>query len=573
MPYVPDMTTEPQPTDVLDALADRMLHHILAAEPIEATLYGFREYDGALADLSREHDVHLAADRAEIRRAAEALDPAALDPQDRATRAVIVALTEYGDEVQAADALEFTVASFPVAPSAILIAYLPMIVVTDAEQGAAYLSRLSEVPRYLTQAEERLAAGRAQDLVPVRRLVTNAAEQISALLSADPCPLALEPQGEWPGVDRWREDMQRVVDTEVKPAFAAHRQVLLDQVLPTARPDEQPGLIYLPGGRRRYERLVRVHTTTQRTPEELHQVGLDQLARIHAEFAELGGELFGIREPREIFIRLQEDPDLRWESVDAILSAAETAVRRAEKAAAAWFGRMPEAVCAVAPIPDLEAEGSAPAYYLPPAVDGSRPGTYYANVLRPEERTSYELEAIAFHEAVPGHHFQLSLALEQQGLPMLRRMTLFNAYAEGWGLYSERLADEMGLYSSELQRMGMLSADAFRSSRLVIDTGLHAFGWSRDRAVQFMLQNTALPRIAVEAEIDRYIAMPGQALSYMTGRLEIEALRARAEAEMGDEFDIRDFHDLVLGIGAVPLSVLGEAVADWIPSRERPAAP
>jgi uncharacterized protein (DUF885 family) len=541
-----------------------MLQHILAAEPLEATLLGFREYDAQLADLSRAHDTVLAEERAAIRTAVQGIDGAALSEQDRATQAVIIALADYGDDVQAVDALEFTVASFPVAPSSLLLSYLPMIVVTDAVQAGAYLQRLSAIPRYLRQAEERLDHGRTAGLVPVARLVTNAAEQIATLLAADPCPLVLEPHGEWDGVDEWGTHMNETIEQVVKPAFAAHRDVLLQQVLPTARPDEEPGLIHLPDGLARYARLIRVHTTTSLTAEQLHQTGLDMVARIHAEFSDLGDAVFGLREPRAIFDRLLNDESLRWTSEQQILDAAETAVRRAEAESAHWFGRLPQAVCAIAPIPELEAEGSAPAYYLPPAVDGSHPGTYYANVLRPQERTSYDLESVAFHEAVPGHHFQLSLALEEHGLPMLRRMTLFNAYAEGWGLYSERLADEMGLYSSDLQRMGMLSADAWRATRLVVDTGMHALGWSRQQALDFMLQNTAVAPIEAEAEVDRYIAMPGQALSYMTGRLEIQSLRARAEQELGDAFDIKDFHDLVLGIGAVPLSVLGRAVDGWI---------
>ena len=222
------------------------------------------------------------------------------------------------------------------------------------------------------------------------------------------------------------------------------------------------------------------------------------------------------------------------------------------------------AVCALEEIPELEAEGSAPAYYMPPALDGSRPGTYYTNVNKPEERTSFDLESVAFHEAVPGHHFQISIALETPDLPMIRRLSLFTAYVEGWGLYSERLADEMGLYSSDLQRIGMLSADVWRASRLVVDTGMHALGWTRQQAVDYMVENTPVAPIDVEAEIDRYIAMPGQALSYMTGRMEIEALRARAESTLGDAFDIKAFHDLVLASGALPLAVLGEVVDDWI---------
>jgi uncharacterized protein (DUF885 family) len=288
------------------------------------------------------------------------------------------------------------------------------------------------------------------------------------------------------------------------------------------------------------------------------------VARVHEEFAALGPELFGTSDVREIFDRLQSDPALRWGSAQEILDAAEKAVRRAEAVSVDWFGRVPAAVCTLEAIPELEAEGSAPAYYMPPALDGSRPGTYFTNVNKPTERTSFDLESVAFHEAVPGHHFQISLALELPGLPPLRRVAMFTAYAEGWGLYSERLADEMGLYSSQLQRLGMLSADVWRASRLVVDTGMHAFGWTRQQAVDYMLANTPVAPIDVDAEVDRYIAYPGQALSYMTGRLEIERLRSAAAAELGDAFDLQGFHDVVLGSGGLPLSVLGDVVDAWV---------
>jgi uncharacterized protein (DUF885 family) len=312
-----------------------------------------------------------------------------------------------------------------------------------------------------------------------------------------------------------------------------------------------------------------VHTTTDRTPEDLHQTGLAIVARIHREFADLGAELFGESDVQGIFARLQSDPTLHWSTSQEILDAAETAVRRAEAASVDWFGRVPTAVCTLEAIPELEAEGAAPAYYMPPALDGSRPGTYYTNVNKPTERTSFDLESVAFHEAVPGHHFQLSLALELPDLPVLRRLTLFNAYAEGWGLYSERLADEMGLYSSQLQRMGMLSADVWRAARLVVDTGLHAFGWPRQRAIDYLLESTPVAPIDVASEVDRYIAMPGQALGYMAGRLEIERLRKVAAEALGDAFDVRAFHDAVLGSGALPLSVLDDVITAWIESSRR----
>ena len=548
-------------------LAERLLRHMLAADPLEGTLIGFREYDRDLADLSAAQEAARVKERGEIRAAAQAVDSSSLNEQDTLTRAVIIAQTEYTDDAVAAEGIEYTSSAFPVAPASIVLTYVHMVVATDATQANDYLARLAAIPRYLDQAAERLRMGRAKGLTPVAHLVATAIDQIERFLAVDPSPLAIEPPADWDGADAWRLEQAAILDGIVKPAFERHRDDLTSAVLPSGRSTDEVGLVHLPDGLARYAGLVRAHTTTDRTPEDLHSTGGQMVERIHVEFRELGDRLFGTTDIREIFARLQNDPELRWTSSQEILDAAEATVRRAEAASVDWFGRLPVAVCALEPIPELEAADAAPAYYMQPALDGSRPGTYYTNVNKPEERTSFDLESVAYHEAVPGHHFQISIALETPELPMIRRLSLFTAYVEGWGLYSERLADEMGLYSSDLQRMGMLSADVWRASRLVVDTGMHAFGWPRQQAVDYLLDNTPVAPIDVESEIDRYIAMPGQALSYMTGRMEIEALRARATTSLGAAFDIKAFHDLVLAAGALPLAVLGEVVDAWIADR------
>lgn len=564
------MTTEtsPAPSAAIADLAERLLRHLLEASPLNATLIGFREYDDRLSDLSAAAESRRAEERARIRDEAVAIDPDGLTSQEAVTRSVIIAQADYGDDEQTADALEYTVAAFPVAPASILLAYLRMIVLTDEPQADAYLARLRTIPAYLAQAEERLAAGRATGLTPVAHLVDMAVDQIDRFLTADPSPLLISPPPGAADPEAWTRSVSEVVAAVVNPAFRRHAEVLRDDVLPTARDNEAVGLVHLPGGAERYRALVRLHTTTSRTPEELHHTGLEMVAAIHDEFRALGQTMFDLGNVREIFARLLSDPALRWTSEQQILDAAEVAVRRAEAASVDWFGRLPEAVCVLEAIPELEAAGAPPAYYMEPALDGSRPGTYYTNTSQPQERTSFDLESVAYHEAVPGHHFQISIALELPDLPVLRRLTLFTAYAEGWGLYSERLADEMGLYSSELQRMGMLSADVWRAARLVVDTGMHAFGWSRQRAVDYLLEATPVAPIDVEAEIDRYIAMPAQALSYMAGRTEIESLRRQAEERLGSRFDIRAFHDAVLGSGALPLAVLADVLAAWLTDTE-----
>jgi uncharacterized protein (DUF885 family) len=261
---------------------------------------------------------------------------------------------------------------------------------------------------------------------------------------------------------------------------------------------------------------------------------------------------------------LQADPALRFANADEVLATARGTLARAQAAVPAWFGRLPMAACDVVPIPAESAPHQTLAYYAWPALDGSRPGRFHINLHAPETRARYEAEALAFHEAVPGHHLQLAIAQELQDVPTFQRVLGSNAFAEGWALYTESLADEMGLYSSDMDRFGILSFDAWRACRLVVDTGIHGLGWTRDQAIAFMREHTALDDGNIANEVDRYIAWPGQALAYKLGQLEIMRLRARAAAALGERFDIRAFHDAVLEHGAVGLTTLAGNIEAWI---------
>ena len=232
---------------------------------------------------------------------------------------------------------------------------------------------------------------------------------------------------------------------------------------------------------------------------------------------------------------------------------------KAKEAMGAWFGRLPKADCVVAETPT-----GPTAFYFPPATDGTRPGTFFVNTADPTRWGRFEIEAMAYHEGIPGHHLQLAIAQELENVPDFRKHAQVTVYAEGWGLYTERLADEMGLYGGSLERFGMLSADSMRAGRLVVDTGIHAKGWTRQQAIDYFLANSPMSQGTVEGEVDRYIGMPGQALSYMIGRLEINRMREEAAAAMGDRFDIKGFHDTVLGSGLVPMETLDRMVRDWV---------
>jgi len=577
-------------------LADEMLDAIFDAYPAIATLLGFAgPRDRLLTDHRESAEQAMDARVAAIGARAAVLDPADLTPDERVTRAVVM---RQSDDLRAGwqgHLTEFSICDSFTAPAADILFTLPMITISTAEQADAYVDRLAAIPRTLEALADRHRAGIAAGRVPVRHLVEAAADHVDRYLANADDPLAKPTPADHAGgtsaavdggaVDSGAADggavdvpafharRDEVLRSAVRPAFAAYRDVLRNEVAPHGRDREHPGLTWLPGGDEIYARMIAMHTTTGRTADEIHQTGLDVIARLADEYREVGGRVFGTTDLAEIFERLRTDPALRWRDGDELLEAARAAVARADAAAPEWFGRLPSQGCEVRAVPDDEAPGAAGAYYTQPAMDGSRPGIYFANTYEATERDRTQCESTAFHEAIPGHHFQTTIAMELTDLPMLRRLAPFTAYGEGWGLYCERLAHEMGLYSDDIALLGMLSTDSLRAARLVVDTGMHAKGWSREQAVRYMMEQTPVMPLEIESEIDRYIATPGQALAYMIGRLEIQRIRAEAERALGSAFDIRGFHDTVLGSGALPLSVLAELVDAWVAQRTaEPAA-
>jgi uncharacterized protein (DUF885 family) len=438
------------------------------------------------------------------------------------------------------------------------------VTIAEPDDAEAYLERLRSVPAYLDAVIERHRAGGRAGRVPVRRLLDAAVAHLDRHLAAPQDDPLLRPTGAAAG-ERFAVERAALVQDLVRPALAGYRDVLAGELAGAARPDDQPGLCWLPGGDERYAALSRVHTTTNRTPDQLHELGLTVIASLREQYAELGSRLFGTTDQAEIFRRLADDPALRWADADELLAAARAAIERAEAALPGWFGILPQAPCEVRAVPATEAPGAPFAYYFQPSLDGSRAGIYYANTHRAPERDRYVSEVTAFHEAVPGHHLQLTIAVERRDLPLLRRLADVNAAVEGWALYAERLADEMGLYSNDLARLGMVGMDSMRAGRLVVDTGLHAKGWSRDQAIGYLRDNTPLSVMEVENEVDRYVAFAGQALAYMTGRMELLRMRARAQEQLGPRFNLSGFHDVITGNGPLPLDVLDSVLARWAP--------
>jgi uncharacterized protein (DUF885 family) len=555
-------------------LADEVLNAFLDKDPVTATLLGLRDRDDRLTDYSEAGDEATRTRVRDIAARAGALEAGFDQTDDRTgadhdswvTRAVIQQQAEALVDRLDARAVEYAVTDNFIAPVPELLFALPMTGITEPAHADGYLARLAKLPGAVETIADRHRAGIAAGRLPVRRLAEAAVAYLDRYLAnRDGDPLRRPaPPADSTVAAGFPAERDRLVDEVVRPAMIRYREMLASEVVPHGRPDDRAGLSWLPDGEEHYARLVRAHTTTGRSPDELHRTGLDIIARLRDEFAEIGAEAFGTRDVTEVLTRLRTDPELRWRDGDELLAAARAVISRAEEVAPRWFGRLPSRRCVVAAVPDDEAPGAPGAYYVPPALDGSRPGIYFANTYRAEERHRHTAEATAFHEAVPGHHFQFTIAQELTDLPLFRRLAPVTAYDEGWGLYSERLADEMGLYSGPVTRLGMVSEDAMRAARLVVDTGLHAKGWSRQQAVDYMLANTAMPQVEIDSETDRYIADPGQALAYMVGRLEIQRIRAAAEQALGARFDIRSFHDTVLGDGPLPLGVLDRVVQSWV---------
>jgi uncharacterized protein (DUF885 family) len=435
----------------------------------------------------------------------------------------------------------------------------------DQEQADAIVAKFGKLGTLMEQAVQRVRQGIARDRTPPASACETVVAQIDHYLAS---PIETDPYITVPAPESfdesaeaaWRERLTEVVRETVRPAYAAYRDAIASEVAPKARPVERPGICWLPDGEEVYARAIKRHTTLDLPPLDIHNVGIETIESLTDEYRSQGASVLGTIDLDEIYARLRDDSSLRFDNREEIVDAAQSAMDRANAAVPEWFGRLPKTPCIMAEVPEQGAEEAPLAYYFPPAVDGSRPGMFFVNTTDPTTRTRFESEALAFHESVPGHHFQLAIAQELEDIPEFRKHAQATAYVEGWGLYTERLADEMGLYSSDVARMGMLSFDSWRAGRLVVDTGMHAMGWSRNDAIHYMAMNSPQAINNIEAEVDRYIGWPGQALAYMIGRNEIVDLREKAKRAAGASFDIKAFHDKVLGSGNVTLPVLRDLV-------------
>jgi uncharacterized protein (DUF885 family) len=430
---------------------------------------------------------------------------------------------------------------------------------TDEARREA-LARWSSLPKYLDTEIDNLRAGIAQGYTSPKLNVRIVLDQVRSLAAT---PIKDSPFASPAQRDKSPEFQKAFTDllvTGINPAMTRYADFLEREYLPAAR--DAIAVSANPSGVQCYDASVLSHSSVAKTAREVHELGLRQNAELGAEMKAIGERSFKTADVPTLLQRVRTDPKYKFKSREDKIAYSQAALARAKAAVPAWFGLLPKADVVIQPYPKFR-EKNAPNEYNPPAEDGSRPAVFFISAYQAEQQSRVEDESTAFHETVPGHHLQGAIALERKDIHPIGRYLFNSGYAEGWALYTERLADEMKLYSSDLDRLGMLSSQALRASRLVVDSGLHTLGWTRQQAIDYMLAHTAESRHDVESEVDRYIIFPGQATAYMIGRLEIGEARAEAEKAMGARFDIKAFHDRVLEDGGVPIAYLREKVRAW----------
>jgi uncharacterized protein (DUF885 family) len=358
--------------------------------------------------------------------------------------------------------------------------------------------------------------------------------------------------------ERLASEAKRAIATAIVPAFEKLRAFWTTTYLPACK--DEVGAWQLPNGPAMYAHLVRYFTTTKLTPDEVHAIGLREVARIRAEMEAVKAKAGFKGTLKELFQFLRADPRFYFNDRSELLVAYRDLAKRIDPLLVKVFRKLPRTTYGVSPIPDAVAPDTTAAYYREPAADGSRAGTFFVNLYKPESRPKWEMTALTLHESVPGHHLQIALAMEQQELPMFRRNADYTAFIEGWALYAESLGEEMGVYDDPYSKIGQLTYEMWRAIRLVVDTGIHHLKWDRQRAIDFFLENSARSELDVVNEVDRYIVWPGQALAYKIGELRIKELRKQRTSELGARFDLKAFHDEVLRAGPLPLDVLEREV-------------
>jgi uncharacterized protein (DUF885 family) len=552
----------------LDAFFAAQWDRTMAESPLYASSLGDLRFNDRLDDLS------LAAIRASQQKDREALaalrkiDPAALDTNHRESYEIYVDQAETGIDGQRfpRELMPITQqGSFPTS----LPSQVPQLPFHTAQHYADYLTRLAEVPRAFSQLQEALAEGVKRGITPPRVPLTKVEPQLRAIAAEAPeesafyAPFkdipATVPKAEQERLQR--EGLKLVRDT-VLPAYAKLADYWAKQYMPRTR--ETIGISALPDGDAWYAWAARNYTTTRLTPKEIHEIGLSEVKRIHEQMIAVMKQSGFKGELPAFFQFLRTDKQFYHTDARALLRDYRDVCKRIDAKLPELFGTLPRLSYGVAEIPAFAAPASTTAYYQPGSPDAGRAGLFFANTYRLETRPTWEMEALSAHESVPGHHLQIARAQELPDLPKWRREFGPTAFVEGWGLYSESLGSELGIYTDPYSHFGQLTYEMWRAVRLVVDTGMHTMGWTRQQAIDYFMQNASKQEHDITVEIDRYIVWPGQALGYKIGELKIKELRRHSEQVLGKRFDVRAFHDVVLGSGAVPLAVLERNVKAWV---------
>jgi uncharacterized protein (DUF885 family) len=563
----------PTPSQTLHQLFDDEWEWQLRDSPENATFLGDRRYDDRLGDRSlASYEQRRAHDRETLRRI-EAIDRAKLPEHDRLDYDLFI--------LQARNAVEGD--AFPAEVTPInqmggiysllgeLAQSIPRDTVKDHEN---FLARMRAFPRAVDDSIVLMRRGLELGVTPPRAIAGNVAELIGNQLFEDPTKSPIYeiaftnfrstiPEAEQ---QRLQKEAATVLRNDVLPAIQRLHKFWVDEYYPKTR--ESIAATTLPQGKEWYAYQVRTQTTTNLSPDEIHNLGLSEVKRIRAEMEKVKEQAGFHGTLEEFFVFLRTDPRFYYTQPGELLAGYRDIAKRVDPELTRLFGRLPRLPYGVAPIPSYAEKTQTTAYYNPGAPESHRPGYYMVNLYDLGSRPKWEMEALSLHESVPGHHLQIALEQELENVPKFRRAAAFTAFVEGWGLYAESLGPELGLFTDPYSKFGQLTYEMWRAVRLVVDTGMHAKGWTRQQAIDYFVANSSKPLHDIEVEIDRYIAWPGQALAYKIGELTMKRLRADAQRRLGPKFDIRAFHDELLGAGPLPMSLLEARMNDWIASQK-----
>ena len=563
------------PADDFKRLLDDHYAWLLRENPVQATALGVRDYDDRLGDISPAARDRRAAEAQAFLTRLEAIPAAQLGAADRTNRAILKRALEEMVEANLYPqrTMLFTTYYGWHQGFAGLARDVPLRTKADYQ---SYLTRLERYPRLNDAALGITAEAVAGGYVLPCSVLNGYEKTIGGVIADDVAQSRFyEPfagarpvdasEAEWAAL---RQRARRAIAEVVNPAYAKHRDFYRSRYLPSCA--KVDSVSAQPGGAAYYAFRVRQETTTDLTPDQIHAIGLAEAKRIRAEMEKVAAAA-GFASREAFIAELRRNPTYYARTPDELMAATAVVTKTIDGKMPTLFATLPRLPYGIRAIPAEIAEGTTTAYYSQGAPESGLAGTYYVNTSKLDQRPLWEIPALSLHEAVPGHHHQIALQQELDLPPFRRHFTSFTAFTEGWGLYAESLGEEMGLYDSPAKKMGQLSYQMWRAARLVVDTGIHAKRWDKARAIAFMTENTALSAANIEAEVNRYISWPGQALGYKLGELKIRELRSRAEKALGSRFDLRRFHDAVLKQGSVPLDVLETQVDEWIAAERRPA--